>query len=165
MAEEAQETTPVSTECSDQLIYLLQDATDNIRLAKRQQWNVGYYTILLYAAIVLSAERVAGALPALGFHKLALVVGTLLAAGTAAGGVAVIWNLQGWMGKYRDRILKAEAHFCEEYNEIVGTRPSNYTTKGHASAVPSLLTVVLALGAAVTIGLVIVAFLTARQAA
>ena len=73
----------------------------------------------------------------------------------------MIWNLQGWMGKYRNRILKAEAKFCNEYKKIVETRPPTYTAKSHASAIPSLLTVVLSLGWVVTVGLVIEAFVTA----
>ena len=165
MAEEAQKTQPVTKECSDQLIYFLQDATDNIRLAKRQQWNVGYYTILLYAAIVLSAERVAPALPALMSYKLALaVVAALLAAGTAAGGVAVIWNLQGWMAKHRGQIIKAEAHFCDEYKELLDERGARYMTKSYASAIPWLLSIILTVSAAVAVGLVIVAVLAGCQA-
>ena len=133
---------PIWTQiCNDQLIYLLQDATDNIRLAKRQQWSAGYYKILVYAALVLVADRVAINVPDVVSYKMTLgVIAAILIVGGAFGGIAVIWNLQGWMGKFRARIEKAEPRFCDEYKAIVGERSPDYTTKRHAPAIAIMLT-------------------------
>jgi hypothetical protein len=160
MSGSEQEIIELKKTCGDQLIFLVQDATDNIRLAKRQQWNVGYYTILLYAALVLIAEHVPNAILALPSYKVALAVsGALLAAVAACGGVFVMWNLQRWMTKYRIRIVKAEKKFCKEYNEIVECdRAPNYTGIQHAPAVLWLLTTILVLGFVVTMVIIIIEF-------
>jgi hypothetical protein len=78
---------------TQQLIYLAQDATENIRLAKRTQWNVGYYTLLLNVGIVVVAERVAEILPPeIGNRVPWAVLGGILAFITWAGGLTVIWR-------------------------------------------------------------------------
>ena len=45
----------IDSEVNKQLLFVYQDGVDNIRLAKRQQWLIGYYVILLYFAIVLAS--------------------------------------------------------------------------------------------------------------
>jgi hypothetical protein len=144
---------------TQQLIYLAQDATENIRLAKRTQWNVGYYTLLLNVGIVVVAERVAEILPPeIGNRVPWAVLGGILAFITWAGGLTVIWRMQGWIKKHRAFLNKMEEQFCEEYQKLVSNQSENYINIMYASEIPWLLTVILSLAFVVSIGLVIMVF-------
>ena len=80
----------------EQILYLLKDGADNIRPAKTQQWQVGYYTLIGYGAVI-------GAI-------LSLVIDLI--------GMIVILNLSCSMEGYRKSMEEAEKSLLRQYKAI-----------------------------------------------
>ena len=153
-----------------QLIHLLQDGTDNIRLAKVQQWHVAYYSLLVDTAIVLAAKLITDSDSIFPFTRGTLatseagnaclsdsispfargtlaMIGSVLLAFTGIAGTLMIWHLQCWMAKQRGRLIEIEDHLSPVYRKIVRARPrQNYGMPSYAQLIAWVLTAFLVVG-------------------
>jgi hypothetical protein len=93
-------------EMPPQLEGLYQDAVENLRFIKQQQWRVTNYAALIYAAIYVVHKE--PPLDTCG-GRAGLTVATLV---TMVFSIAVLWRLQEGMEKFRRRIsFVYERHF------------------------------------------------------
>ena len=106
----------------DKILHLLQDCSNNLRHAKAQQWQAGYFTILAYGALLVAADRVGDASrPLTGAWPSTLaVIWSVLILAAGAIGVCMVWDLQCWMQRLRKSLSEAEKHCSDEYQRIAG---------------------------------------------
>ncbi len=144
MCIEKDENYQIYPENNKQLLFLYKDAIDNIRFAKREQFNVGYYVILLYSAILL-----------ISLHWKETKGAWLVVLLTAVwlGGVGVVWKLQIWIKKLRIKIVKVEKKMSPDCKNIIGRDEADYTSLFYGSEITSLLTVVLTVGFVISVWL------------
>ena len=83
------------------------DAVDNIRFLKRQQWVITNYAVAILAAIYVVAEST-------GCVVRTLL--TVLAVATAIYATYLLFDFQGALKKYRDRITAVYSEPC--FNEL-----------------------------------------------
>ena len=83
---------------NDQLAVLYQDAVDNIRFLKQQQWSVTNYAALIYAATLYLYSQGWLGRPDM---RINLVSFPLVA---CVANIVVLWMLQKSMSKFRDRV-------------------------------------------------------------
>jgi hypothetical protein len=102
---------------NDQLAILYQDAVDNRRFLKQQQWNVTNYAALVYAAVLYLYGQ--------GWLSDTFIsVGIPLVACMA--NVGVLWQLQASMTKFRDRIQwMYQNHFTSAQRNELKLKPSD----------------------------------------
>ena len=134
----------IYSETNKQLLFLHQDATNNIRFAKREQFNVGYYVILLYSAILLISRY---------WNE---TKGTWLIVVLTAvwlGGVGVVLRLQGWIRRLRGNIFEVEKKMSPDYKNIIGRDDAFYTSIFYGIEITLLLIVVLTVGFVISIWL------------
>ena len=114
---------PLTSEENAQLLHLLKDNSDNIRHAKAQQWQVGYYTLLAYGGLVVTAYKA----PSLT-HSLSCIFGVLLCISTFGILILSIFavkNLHEWISNLRKSMEGAEKHLSCKYrclSKIGGAR-------------------------------------------
>lgn len=130
-------------ETNKQLLFLHQDGTNNIRFAKREQFNVGYYVILLYSAI-LFISRYSNETKGIWFIMMLGAVGLV--------GIVVIWKLQIWIKTLRGNIFEVEKKMSPDYKNII-SREEAYTSLFYRSEITLLLTCVLIAGLGISVWL------------
>lgn len=157
------ESSSLSSEENVQLLHLVQDCSNNLRHAKAQQWQAGYFTILAYAAIVAAAYAVTDAIyPLTGVWPNFLVaIGSLLSLIAFAIGVWMVWDSQCWMARLRRSLGVAEEHFSCRYRRIAGSIHGDKTTYHsvfYRASQTWLITVVMAVGWLIASAVIILTF-------
>ncbi|NQV48071.1 MAG: hypothetical protein HQ504_09855 [Rhodospirillaceae bacterium] len=147
---------------SDQILHLLQDCSNNIRHAKAQQWQAGYFTILAFGAHIVAAHQVVDASCALteAWPIILAVIWSVLIFAAGAFGAVVIWDLQLWMSHLRKSMTAAEEHFSEPYRTIAGGSGgrNDYHSVFYQSLQAWLITVVIIVGWLIASFMIIVKF-------
>ena len=129
----------IDPQVNDQFQSLFYDATANIRLAKKQQWNIGYYAVLLYSGILFLSQFTEDKIP---FAVLLTAIGF--------GGIGVVWILQYWMIKYRDRLQNIRRMMSPEYQSITYGREGS-TRLWHGSNIPLIITLLILVAGSVSV--------------
>lgn len=129
-------------ETNKQLLFLHQDSTNNIRFAKREQFNVGYYVILLYSAILFISE----------YSNETKYIWLLAMLGVVwFCGVGVVLQLQIWIKRLRENIFEVEKKMSPDYKNIIDRNGALYTSIFYRPWITLLLIFLLTVGLGISI--------------
>ncbi len=107
----------INAEVNAQLLAYYQNATEDIRLAKRQQWHIAYYTILLYSAVILSSRYITKP-----WDKWTFAILVALLVGILVGSIAGLFRMQAWMASPRNLARDIEGKMSPMLKRITGWR-------------------------------------------
>ena len=105
------------------LLYRL--TVDDIRYAKRLQWNLVYYCLLLLGGILGIYKYISSSLEVSLVTKIILLVFSIL---VSLLGSIYIGDAQNSLVKYRERLIGIRSYFSTEVEKILGPPPKSYTT-------------------------------------
>lgn len=145
MADTKQNEYEIDESVNVQLLALFHDATENIRLAKRQQWYVAYYAILFYAAVIFTSRYVLTPENDWAFWFLVALLVAILAVSLFG-----LWRMRSWMRTPRRWLQEIRDHMSPQYQKIVGERNESAQLM-HGSDIVVLLTVVTVIAGGVTV--------------
>ena len=110
----------------DKELRLLYSLTiDDIRYAKRLQWNLVYYSLLTLGGILAIYKYISSSLEVSHLMKIILL---LISITVSSLGIIYIGNLQKSLAKYRERLISIRSYFSTEVEKILGPPPKSYTT-------------------------------------
>ena len=85
-------------ELSTEMAAVYQDAVDNLRFSKQQQWNITYYALLVYAAVFVLQDQ-----PVFLTHRGKIFL-TIIAGFAFLFSVFMLLDLQDRMNTFRRRV-------------------------------------------------------------
>ena len=103
-----------------ELLALFENATNDIRFGKQQQWNVAYYVLLVFASIVAMTYSLGDFSERIGpDFKIVLEVGTVA---VAVAGIYLVFSFQAFMCKQRRTLNRLyRLHFHCEFAQARGS--------------------------------------------
>jgi uncharacterized integral membrane protein len=104
-----------------------EDALSNIRWAKQQQWQVGYYILLVYVAIIGYAELAEVRPSGMSWRESApAVILISLSVLVALVGARFLCSYQAFMMQERTRLHRIrDRHFCNAFHETIFNKPDH----------------------------------------